>query len=365
MTHITAQHQTVAEAPCPLAPALRLGVIGAGWIGRFHAESIRERVPGAHLAAVVDVDAGAAGRVAAASGAAAFTDPYEALRTADLDGVVISSPAATHTGLVVAAAEAGVPVFVEKPMATTLEDADRATAAADRAGIPLQVGFNRRFATGFREAGEHIHDGRIGKVQLMRSLTRDPELKNPERIRPGTIFLETLIHDFDTLNWFHPGARAHEVHVMADALIAPAHKDAGLLDTAVVTIRYEDGAIGIAEASFQAAYGYDIRGEAFGSGGMVTAGEVRTSSARLYGASGQQAETTRQNIDLFRQAYTDELIAFTRSIRGEAPDVPTGRDARAALAIALASLRSAASGQTEAVESEAAPHDAAPGGDRP
>ena len=325
----------------------RIGLIGSGWMGAFHAQSIALRVPGATLAAVADPRPGAAERVAHPLGTGrVFLDPLQLIADDDIDGVVIASPAFTHTDLVVAAAEAGKAVFVEKPMALTLHDADRAITAASHAGVHLQVGFNRRFAQDFAAAHEVIENGGVGTPQLLRSVTRDPGLANPGAVKPWTIFLETLIHDFDALNWFNAGARPIEVYAVADALVAPEFKEAGLLDTAVVTIRYDNGAIATAEANFSAAYGYDVRGEVFGSGGMVTAGDVHASSMRHYTSAGAQSPTSRLNIELFHDAYVEELRAFadaTRALPAEADlygSIPTGRDARAALEIALASIAS-------------------------
>ena len=158
--------------------------------------------------------------------------------------MLITAPARSHTDLVVAAAAAGKHVFCEKPMAVTLADADRAIAAAEQAGVVLQVGFNRRFAPAFAAARAAIDAGRIGTPQLLRSLTRDPGpfTADPARIPQWTIFFETLIHDFDTLCFLNPGARPVAVHAFADALVAPEARDSGLLDTAVVTIRFDNGA---------------------------------------------------------------------------------------------------------------------------
>ena len=330
---------------------VRLGLIGSGWIGAFHAETIAHRIPGAQLAAVADPFPGAAERVAGPLGAAALTDASDLIGDPSIDGVVISSPAATHADLVVAAASAGKAVFVEKPMALDLASADRAIAAADAAGVVLQLGFNRRFARDFGEARAIVADGGIGTPQLLRSLTRDPGLANPASVKPGTIFLETLIHDFDTLNWFTAGARAVSVFAAADALVAPEFRDSGLLDTAIVTIRYDNGAIATAEASFSAAYGYDVRGEVFGSEGMVTAGDVRSSTTRHYTSAGEASATSRLNIQLFHQAYTDELAAFAEAVRTGAldPRAATGRDARAALEIALACIASVERGEAIAI----------------
>lgn len=316
---------------------VRIGLIGSGWIGAFHAESIARRVPGATLVAVADPVPGAAERVAGPLGVEkTYLDAADLLADPDVDGVVIASPAFTHTDLVVRAAQAGKAVFVEKPMALTLEDADRAIAAAAEAGVPLQVGFNRRFSTDFAAANRVVRDGKVGTPQLLRSLTRDPGLANPGAVKPWTIFNETLIHDFDTLNWFNAGAKPVEVVALADALVAPDFKDGGLLDTAVVTVRYDNGAIAVAEANFSAVYGYDVRGEVFGNAGMVTAGDVRATSMRYYGPDGESTDTTRLNIDLFHQAYTDELVSFADAIRTGDVVGAHGEDAKSALAIALA-----------------------------
>lgn len=260
----------------------------------------------------------------------------------DINAVVITTPAHAHADLVVAAASAGKHVFVEKPMAVTLEDADRAIMATNNAGVRLQVGFNRRFAAGFAAARACIDAGDIGTPQLLRSVTRDPGPfgADPAKIPQWTIFLETLIHDFDTLNYLNPNACATKVTAHANALIKPEAKADGFLDTAVVTVEYVNGAIGTAEASFSAVYGYDVRGEVFGSCGMVAAGEVRANNMTYYGADGISVDTPRRDTDLLRDAYLAELTAFASG----GMDVPNGEDARQALQIALAAIESVQTG---------------------
>ena len=164
------------------------------------------------------------------------------------------------------------------------------------------------------------------------------------------IFLETLIHDFDTLRYLNPGAEAVEVFVMADALIAPEYKDKGLLDTAVVTIRFDNGAIATAEANFQAVYGYDVRGEVFGSAGMLTMGNVNDSDLVRYLAGGIQADTLRLDTDLLRDAYIAELNHFVGCVRSGEKPLASGEDARAALAIARACIESFQQGKTVRVQ---------------
>jgi myo-inositol 2-dehydrogenase / D-chiro-inositol 1-dehydrogenase len=174
----------------------------------------------------------------------------------------------------------------------------------------------------------------------MRSLTRDPGLANPAAVPPWTIFLQTLIHDFDTLLWLNPGADPVEVYATADALVAPDFKNAGLLDTAVVVITFDNGARAVAEANFSAAYGYDVRGEVFGSQGMVTAGGGARSSAQLFTSSGGSTDTVRSDTELMRDAYTGEFVEFAAAIRESRKPSVTGVDARRALAVALACIES-------------------------
>lgn len=336
------------------AGVVGVGLLGAGRIGTSHGGLIAREVPGARLVAVGDPVPGAAERLAGPLGARALTSAEDVLADPEVDAVVIASPAAYHADLVVASAGAGKAVFCEKPMALSVADADRAIAAAREAGVPLQVGFNRRFAADFRAAHDVVAAGGIGTPQLLRSLTRDPGLANPAAVKPWTVFLETLIHDFDTLRWLNPGSEPVEVYAVADALVAPDFKDAGLLDTAVVVLRFDNGAIATAEASFSAAYGYDIRGEVFGSAGMVTVGDVRATGMTRYGADGIRIDTSRADTHLFRAAYTAEFVAFVEAVRTGAPPYVGGEDARGALLVALAAIESVKAGRPVRVAEVAA-----------
>jgi myo-inositol 2-dehydrogenase/D-chiro-inositol 1-dehydrogenase len=323
-----------------------VALIGSGRMGSFHGETVNRRLPGARLVAVADPAPGTAEELAGVLGAErAYTEAAQVWADPAVDAVVIAAPARFHAGLVIAAAAAGKAVFCEKPMALSLADADRAIDAARTADVVLQVGFNRRFAADWRAARDLLDGGQIGIPRLLRSLTRDPGGFDPARVPPDTIFLETLIHDFDTLRYLNPRAEAVEVFAVADALVEPDWRDRGLLDTAVVTVRFDNGAIGTAEACFQARYGYDVRGEVFGSGGMATMGDGRRTTATFSGAAGRLIETVRGDQELFAAAYTAELVAFVEAVRTRTPATVTGEDARAALAIALAAAESARAGR--------------------
>ncbi len=341
------------QRPVSEGRPVRVGLIGAGLIGNFHAESVVLRIPHAGLAAIADPALPAVEALASRLGVTRISaDAADLIIDPDIDAVLIAAPARFHSGLIAAAAQAGKDVFCEKPGGRTVEELEEAVRVADAAGVIVQFGFNRRYAADFAAARKLIDEGAVGTPQLLRSLTRDPGseagIADPERIPPGTIFLETLIHDFDTLNWLNPGAVPVRVHAVADALVAPEAKAGGLLDTAVVTITYSNGAIAVAEANFNALYGYDVRAEVFGSAGMVTAGGPQASSATSYTAAGIGAATVRLNVHLFHDAYTVELAHFIDAVKARRDGVPApgtpgpgGTDARNALAVALAAMRSA------------------------
>ncbi|WP_078431636.1 Gfo/Idh/MocA family oxidoreductase [Metabacillus halosaccharovorans] len=321
---------------------LNVGLIGAGRMGAFHGETIAQRLPHANLYAVADPVPGAAERFINQLGlnAKAYTDPLELIQDPAVDAVVIASPARTHASNVLAAIKQGKAVFCEKPMAVNLKEANEIVQLSTERNVLVQVGFNRRFEKGFRAAHTEIASGSIGTPQLLKSTTRDPKLNRAEAIPEWTIFLETLIHDFDALMFLNPGAKPVEVYAVADALIRPDLKDNGLLDTAVVTIKFDNGAIATTEANFQAVYGYDVRAEVFGSEGMITAGDIRTSSMTRYNHNGVSFDTCRYDQDLLFDAYVDELKSFVDCVNHNKPALATAEDACWALKIALASIES-------------------------
>lgn len=325
-------------------PPLKVGLVGAGRIGRNHAEIVARHTPGAELVAVADPNRPAAEALAAGLEVPVVCASMDELVAQDIHAVVITAPSFLHGDLIRQAAAAGKAIFCEKPASMNLNELDVALAAVEQAGVVFQVGFNRRFAPGFAAARAAIDEGRLGTVQLLRSNTRDPELTDPAGPPPFTIFTQTLIHDFDTLNWLNPGAEPVRVYAQADALIAPDFKDKGLLDTALVTVAYSNGALAMADASFQAVYGYDVRGEVFGSGGMATAGHARVSDMTLYGANGAEVSTSRSDTDLLQDSYRAEFAAFVDAVRTGKVTGATGQDARRALAIAMAAIESHTTG---------------------
>ncbi len=329
-----------------LLDPVRVGLIGAGRIGTSHATLLRHHVAGATLVAVADPRPDAAEQLAETLGVHAYDDPGDLVADPDVEAVVITASSTAHADLIAAAAAAGKAVFCEKPAGMTLAEIDRGIAAAEAAGVPFQVGFNRRFAPDFAEAHRLVTDGAVGTPQLMRSLTRDPAPgpADPGSVPQWTIFTQTLIHDFDTLLWLNPGAEPVSVFATADALVAPDFKDRGHLDTAVVVITFDNGARAVAEASFSATYGYDVRGEVFGSGGKITMGDGALNPLLHSDASGRHAGTARGDVELMWSSYVGELAEFAGAVRDRRTPAVTGADARRAFRVALAAIRSVETG---------------------
>lgn len=334
---------------------VNIAVIGTGRIGAHHVQALSQDVRGAQVVAVVDP-----ARDRAEALADQFQVPHalggidEALQLDDVDAVVIATPVPTHLPLIEAAAARGKHTFTEKPLGGDIDEARRAAAAAESAGIVFQVGFNRRFAESWSRAHDLVATGAVGAIHRVHSVTRDPGpfAGDPSRIAPGTVFRETLIHDFDTIGWLLGDARPVTVYAAADALVAPEAKDSGFLDSAVVTIRYDNGAIATAEASFSASYGYDLRGEVFGSAGMVQMGELPNSAARLFTTDGMHATTDGIDTVRFHDAYVAEFEAFIRAIEGDDSSGrrPVGADGVAAQVLAEAAIRSHAQQRVVEVE---------------
>lgn len=312
----------------PAGAPVGVGIIGVGLIGAYHAANLARRVPGAHLVGLADPMSDLAEQAATRLGCGFWSRDYQALLgREDVDAVVIASPAKYHVEAIVAAAQAGKAIFCEKPLAHSLADAERAMGAMRANSAPFQIGFQRRFDPGFARARALVDAGELGEIQLLRSLTRDPSLDQPERVPPWAVFLETLIHDFDVLRFLAGGAEPVEVYAQADALVLPDWKSRGMLDTATVTLRYDTGAMATADASFQAVYGYDVRAEVFGSTGMASVGEDVGPRLVHHTAAGSTRSRPHWFVELFDSAYMGELIHFVADVRAWLASAPKAEPA--------------------------------------
>jgi myo-inositol 2-dehydrogenase/D-chiro-inositol 1-dehydrogenase len=321
---------------------INLGVIGAGRIGRLHAENVTYRVPEANLVAVSDIFVEAAEGVAAELGVpAAYNDHRRILDDEHIDAVLICSSTDTHARFIEEAAEAGKQIFCEKPIALDLRAIDRALAAVEKAGVKLQIGFNRRFDPNFRRVREVVAAGEIGEPHILRITSRDPAPPPIEYVKvSGGIFLDMTIHDFDMAR-FLVGSEVETVYATGGVMIDPAIGQVGDLDTAVITLRFANGALGVIDNSRQAVYGYDQRVEVFGSTGMVACSNETPNSAVI-----SDAQSVRSDLPLFffveryTESYVTEMKAFVECVVNDTPPPVTGLDGRVPVVMGYAAQKS-------------------------
>jgi myo-inositol 2-dehydrogenase/D-chiro-inositol 1-dehydrogenase len=317
-----------------------IGIVGVGRIGAMHAELLASRVPGARLAGVADARPAAAAEVAARHGVPALA--VDALiESPDVDAVAICSSTDTHVDVMVAAAKAGKAVFCEKPVSLYLDEVDRGLAAVEAAGVPIMIGFNRRFDPAHRAVRAAVASGEVGEPQLVRISSRDPAPPPLEYVKvSGGIFLDMTVHDFDMAR-FVTGSEVVEVYAQGAVRIEPAFADVPDLDTAVVTMRHANDCITVIDNSRRAVYGYDQRVEVFGSNGMAASenplaypGVVRTADgARL-------PPLPYFFVERYIPSYLNEWTAFVEALGAGEPPPVTGQDGRAPLVIGLAAWQS-------------------------
>jgi myo-inositol 2-dehydrogenase/D-chiro-inositol 1-dehydrogenase len=320
---------------------LNIGVIGAGRIGRVHSEHLATRIPGVRLAAIADVNLPAAESLAGQFHATPHQDYRRILDDPTLQAVAICSATDTHARFIVEAAQAGKHIFCEKPIDYDLQKIDAALAAAERAGVKLMIGFNRRFDPNFRKVRELVGEGKVGNVHLLRITSRDPAPPPVEYVRvSGGMFLDMTIHDFD-MACYLTGSEVVEVFAAGGVLIDPAIGAAGDIDTALVTLKFANGAMGAIDNSRQAVYGYDQRVEVFGSAGMVSVSNNTPDRHVLSDAQGVHAALP---LYFFMQRYTESFIAemteFVQCLQKDTAPPVTGRDGRRPVVIGLAAQKS-------------------------
>jgi myo-inositol 2-dehydrogenase/D-chiro-inositol 1-dehydrogenase len=329
---------------------LGLGVIGAGRIGRIHAENAA-RLPGTRLVAIADPCFDRAREAADACGGIATTEPQAVLDHPEVDAVLVCSSTDTHAPLLEAAAAAGKHVFCEKPLDLVPARIASALAAVERAGVLLQVGFNRRFDANFARIAAGVRAGEIGRPEMLRITSRDPQPPPLEYVRvSGGMFLDMTIHDFD-LARFLLNDEIVEVHAAGTVLVDPGIGDAGDIDTAAVLLRFASGALGCIDNSRRAVYGYDQRAEVLGASGCLVAANVASDRVSRWDAGGQ-SETRPLHffVERYRDAYRAELAAFVASVHSHATPPVTGRDGLQATRVAIAAQRSLAESRPVAVE---------------
>jgi myo-inositol 2-dehydrogenase/D-chiro-inositol 1-dehydrogenase len=271
----------------------------------------------------------------------------ELLASPDVDAVAICSSTDTHADLLVAAAQAGKAIFCEKPVSLDLAEVTRALAAVDAAGVPFQIGFNRRFDPAHASVAAAVADGSIGAPHLVRISSRDPAPPPLAYVKvSGGIFLDMTIHDFDMAR-FVTGSEVVEVYARGAARIDPAVADAGDVDTALITLVHENGCLTAIDNSRRAVYGYDQRVEVFGADGMAASENPLAHTGVVRTAEGTRSPTLPYFfLDRYVPSYVREWEAFVAAVAAGTPPPVTTLDARAPLVIGLAAWRSLREGRT-------------------
>jgi myo-inositol 2-dehydrogenase/D-chiro-inositol 1-dehydrogenase len=328
--------------------ALKVGIIGAGRIGRIHARSLAFLIPEAQAAAIADVDAGAA-RAAADSLRIpqAWSDYRQILADKDIRAVAICAPTPMHSALIEEAAAAGKHIFCEKPIDFDLARIDAALAAVKKAGVKLQIGFNRRFDANFARVRRAIAEGEIGEPQLLHIVSRDPGPPPLSYVQSsGGIFMDMTIHDFDMAR-FQLGDFV-EVQAMTSTNGLEMFEVANDHAQAIVVMRAASGALCTIVNSRSCAYGYDQRLEAFGDLGSLEAGNMTATTVRSFSAkeTGAAGPVLNFFLERYMPAYKAEFAEFVTAITEDrAPSVGFA-DGRAALVLAEAAIESVATGKT-------------------
>ncbi|MFH8758880.1 Gfo/Idh/MocA family protein [Streptomyces atroolivaceus] len=315
---------------------MRIGLIGTGRIGSFHA-SVLARHPAVAALVVTDPDAARAAEVAALTGATPVASADEVLG-AGVDAVVITSVTSAHADLIGRAARAGVPAFCEKPIALDLAGTLGALREVDRAGTVLQLGFMRRFDAGYAAARAAVRGGTLGRLHTVRATTSDPA-PPPAAYLPlsGGLFRDCLVHDFDILRWV-TGREVTEVYATGSDAGPAMFREAGDVDTAAALLTLDDGTLVTATATRCNGAGYDVRMELAGELGQIAVGlDDRTplASAEPQGPPAP-AKPWPGFLERFAPAYEAELDVFLGVVRGELVNPCDGREALHALRIAEA-----------------------------
>jgi len=323
--------------------ALNVGVIGAGRIGKLHAANLVNHIPGLNVVSVVDVVESAAKDLASKLNIPhASSNPADIINDPNIQIVAICSSTDTHSPLIIDAANAGKHIFCEKPIDFDLGRIDAALKAVAKAGVKLQIGFNRRFDPNFARLRQAVVNKEIGELHTFHIISRDPAPPPIEYIKvSGGLFFDMTIHDFDMAR-FLVGADCVEIYAKSAVKVDPAIGAAGDIDTAMLTLTFENGVFGTIENSRQAVYGYDQRAEVFGSGGAASSQNHYANYVNL--STAQSVYTGSLPLHFFLERYTQsfiaEMVAFAEAITEDKPVLVGGEDGLKPVLMAMAAKKS-------------------------
>ncbi|GAA3698572.1 inositol 2-dehydrogenase [Arthrobacter ginkgonis] len=328
---------------------LRLALFGSGRIGQVHARNVAAH-PNIDLVLIADPFIDGARQLAEATGARAVQDPEEVFAEPGLDGVIIGSPTSTHVDLISRSAAHGLAVLCEKPIDLDMDTVLACQEQISGHTVPIMLGFNRRFDPHFADVRRRVEAGEIGRLEQLTITSRDPKPAPRDYIAgSGGIFRDMTIHDLDMARFFVPDIV--EVTAVGANVFSDDIEELNDYDSVVVTLRGSGGELVTITNSRHCAFGYDQRLEAFGSTGMLLAGNVTPTTVRKFGSEGTEEAGAYLPffLERYAQAYQAELEAFAQSILTGAAPSPSFEDGVSALALADAAVESAATGKTVAI----------------
>jgi scyllo-inositol 2-dehydrogenase (NAD+) len=325
----------------PRKAHLRVGLMGLGRLGRVYARDLATRIAETRLVAVADLAASLAEDTAVEFDVPrAYTDPFALLEDAGVDAIVICSPTDTHRDLVLAAASRRMPTFCEKPPALSLDEVVAMREAIERSGMFFQMGFMRRFDSGYAAAKKQIEAGRIGTPLVFKSTSRDPFRPSLEYANPqtsGGMLIDMGIHDFDLARWFMGDVRS--VSVIGGTIAYPELASVGDIDNAIASLVFESGKLGVVDLTRSGIYGYDISTEILGLEGTLRIGYLRETPLMVLTKNSVAHDTVPYFMERFRDAYTTQLQNFAHNVLDDRPPPITIADGLEALRIGVAATR--------------------------
>lgn len=321
---------------------IKLGVIGTGRIGKVHISTLVQSVPQASVIAIADVNLESANELAQRFGIQNVSTNYkDIINNPEVEAVVICSPTDTHAQYIIEAAQAGKHIFCEKPIDLSIDIIKGALDAVKKANVKLMVGFNRRFDPNFKKIKQLVVDGKIGEPHILKITSRDPAPPPAQYSAvSGGMFIDMTIHDFDMARYI-VGSEVTEVYTKATVLVDPAIGKAGDVDTAIITLTFANGAIGVIDNSRKAVYGYDQRVEIFGSKGMVNADNNYPENHQYYAEDGvHRSVPLNFFMERYIEAYANEMKIFCDALVNNTSLPVTGEDGLLSVAIAIAAKKS-------------------------
>ena len=316
---------------------LKVGIIGYGRIGKVHFKNLLNRIQGAKVVAISGPNILFHQNLQEIDALKLSLSSDELINDPEVEAVIICSPTPSHHQYILKSLHANKHVFCEKPVDLNLEKIEEVESLLKTKNLRFQTGFNRRFDPSFKKVRAQLVDGRIGDPHILKITSRDPSPPPVEYIKSsGGMFMDMTIHDFDMAR-FIVGSEVKEVFAYGAALVDPIFEDEGDIDTAVITLRFENGCLAVIDNSRSAAYGYDQRLELFGSSGMSKVSNNFLDSEILYSESGlQSGKPMNFFMDRYEQSFFDEMNSFISSVREDRPTEVTINDALKATQIALA-----------------------------